>query len=115
MATTPSRLSKPQQAYILARAYYDAAYKEHVDYGRLMDMECEKLGIATPYGILPPEHPMWPKAQKLLDRENAAKKLMYEAANNLFDWAVETTLARCGTVDQKAEIRAMVEKVKALD
>lgn len=113
-ATSSIRFSKPQQAYMLARAYYDVVYNAHLAYGRKMDVECDKLGIPTPYGILPEGHPMWAEAQKLLDRENAAKKLMYDAAHNLIDWAIDSTLARCGTAKQKSDIRAMAAKVKTM-
>jgi hypothetical protein len=105
-------LSKPQYAYAQALAAFDAAHKSHLEYGKLMDAECERLGIATPFGVLPEGHPMWAQAQALLDAENALSTLMYEAAHNLFEWATEITLAKMGTEKQKADIRAMVAAVK---
>lgn len=78
-----------------------------------MDDECEKLGTPTPFGVLPPGHSMWARGQMLLDRENAAKKQMYEAANNLIDWGVETAIAERGEPEQKTKIRTMAEAVKS--
>ena len=104
--------SKQQNEYMAARAYFDVAYKAYLDYEKLMDAECDKLGIATPYGILPEGHPMRIESQRLLDIENAARTKMYAAAHNLFDWATETALARHGTEKQKADIRKMVSTVK---
>jgi hypothetical protein len=108
------KFSKPQIAYMVARAAFDVVYNACRANDLLMDAECEKLGIPTPYGILPEGHPMWKEAQRLLDNETAARKLMYEAAHNLFDWATETTLANVAraTLQQKASIRSMVAEVK---
>jgi hypothetical protein len=55
---------------------------------------------------------MWAEAQRLLDEDNAAKKLMMDSAHNLFNWATEATLAKMGTETQKTQIRAMVASVK---
>ena len=104
--------SPAQNAYMLARAAFDVAYKACRDHDKLMDAECEKLGIETPYGILPEGHPLMVEAQRLLDRENEFRKLMYDAAHNLFDWATETTLTKMGTETQKTAIRQMVATVK---
>jgi len=104
--------SPAQNAYMLARAAFDVAYKTCREHDRLMDTECEKLGLKTPYGILPEDHPLMIEAQRLLDRENEFRKLMYEAAHNLFDWATETALAKLGTPKQKTDIRQMVATVK---
>lgn len=106
--------SSPQIAYLKARALYEVAYQAHRDHDKLMDAECDKLGIRTPYGILPDGHPMWVEGQRLLDLENAARTLMREAAHNLFDWATETTLAKMGTAQQKEQIRNMVASVKKM-
>jgi hypothetical protein len=112
--TTTIRFSEAQTNYMIARAAFDVAYKAHRDHDKLMDAECEKLGIETPYGILPDGHPMWEEGQRLLDEENAASTLMYKASHELFDWATETTLAKMGTPEQKAQIRDMVAKVKKM-
>ena len=112
--TKTRSFSDAQLAYMEARAFFDASYQAGRDYDKLMDLECDKLGIETPYGILPDGHPMRDHAQLLLDRENVARKLMYSAAHNLFDWAIESTLAKKGTSAQKVAIRAMVAKVKKM-
>jgi hypothetical protein len=104
--------SPAQKAYMLARAAFDVAYKACRKHDRIMDAECEKLGLETPYGILPEDHPLMIEAQRLLDRENEFRKLMYDAAHNLFDWATETALAKMGTPKQKTDIRQMVATVK---
>lgn len=57
---------------------------------------------------------MMDKAQKLLDRENEARKLMYAAAHNLFDWASESALAKRGTPAQKDSIRKAITEVKQM-
>ena|SRR5665213_833569 len=106
------KFSPAQTAYMMARAAFDVAYKACRDYDKLMDAECQRMAIPTPYGILPEGHPMRAEAQRLLDRENVWRKLMYDAAHNLFDWATETTLARMGTAAQKTAIRQMVATVK---
>jgi|SRR5579859_6241991 len=103
-----------QKQYAIAKAAFDQARAASNDYDKVMDAECERLGIETPYGILPEGHPMWQEGQRLLDAENVAKKAMYQAAYNLFDWATEETFKRCGTKKQHAEIRAAVEKVKKM-
>lgn len=108
------KLSTQQMNYIKARALFDVAYKAHLDYDKLMDAECEKLGIETPYGILPDGHPMWIRGQELLDAENAAKKLMYQAASELFDWATSETFKRVGTPQQHKDIMEAVEQVKKM-
>jgi len=106
------KFSVAQMCYVAARAAFEVARKDSRDYDVQIDAECEKLGIKTPYGILPDSHPMLPEAQRLLDVENAATKDLYAAAHALFDWATESTLARIGTPTQKAAIRAMVTAVK---
>lgn len=106
--------SKQQMAYMAARAAFDVAYRASREYDKVMDAECEKLGIETPYGILPEGHPMWEKAQQLLDAENAAKELMYKAAHSLFDWATSETFKRCGTPAQHKAISEAVSKVKQM-
>ena len=106
------KLSPAQNTYAIARAAFDVAYKACREHDKAIDAECDRLGIATPYGILPEGHPMMIEAQKLLDRENEFRKLMYEAAHNLFDWATETTLEKMGTTKQKSDIRQMVATVK---
>ena len=105
------RFSREQTAYMMARAAFDVDYKRARDYDKLTDAECDKLGIPTPYGILPEGHPMMVEAQRLLDRETASKDLMHAAARNLFEWATETTLAQHGTEAQKASIRQIVKTV----
>ncbi|HET7215816.1 MAG TPA: hypothetical protein VFL79_19660, partial [Terriglobia bacterium] len=109
-----NRFSKQQMNYAAAKAIFDVAYEESRKYDRLMDAECEKLGIPTPYGILPEGHPMRQHAQELLDKENAAKELMYTAARDLFDWATSETFKHCGTPAQQAEINSAVAKVKKM-
>jgi hypothetical protein len=109
-----SKLSTQQIAYLAAKVVFDAAHSACRKYDKLMDSECEKLGIETPYGILPEGHPMWPESQRLLDEENAAKELMYKAAHDLFDWATSETFKRCGTPQQHADILSAVEKVKKM-
>lgn len=106
--------STAQTTYMLAMANYQVAHDRDLAYDNLMDAECEKLGIETPYGILPEGHPMWVEGQRLLDAENAAKDLMRQAACLLFDWATETTLAKHGTAKQKQDVRDMVAKVKKM-
>ena len=106
------KFSPAQNAYMLARAAFDVAYKACREHDKIMDLECDRLGIATPYGILPEGHPLMIEAQRLLDRENEFRKLMYDAAHNLFDWTTETTLAKMGTAKQKTDIRQMVATVK---
>ena len=97
---------------MVARAAFDVAYKACREHDKIMDRECKRLGIPTPYGILPEGHPLMIEAQRLLDRENEFRKLMYDAAHNLFDWAAETALAKIGTEKQKKDVRAMVATVK---
>ena len=109
-----SKFSAQQLAYAAARARFDAAYQASQDYDKLMDAECEKLGIETPYGILPEGHAMWTEAQRLLDAQNAASKAMYAAAHQLFDWATSETFKHCGTTQQHTDIRAAVAKVKEM-
>lgn len=105
-------LSPAQNTYAVARAAFDVAYTACREHDKIMDLECERLGLATPYGILPEGHPLMIKAQRLLDQENEFRKLMYAAAHNLFDWATETTLAKMGTPKQKTDVRRMVATVK---
>jgi hypothetical protein len=102
---------------MMAKAYYETRSSLSEKYRIEMDAEGVRLGLGTPedaFLILPDGHPMWAKAQQLLDAENEAKALMYQAAFNLFDWATESTLARLGTSEQKTAIRDMVVKVKAM-
>lgn len=106
--------SQQQLNYATARAAFDVAYAESRKYDLAMDAECEKLGIPTPYGILPEGHQMWGRAQHLLDIENATKELMYKAAHDLFDWATSETFKRCGTPQQQTDILEMVAKVKCM-
>jgi hypothetical protein len=106
--------SKAQLNYATARAAFDVAYSAARKYDLAMDAECEKLGIETPYGILPDGHPMWDRAQQLLNAENEAKELMYKAAHQLFDWATSETFKRCGTPAQHEQIMEMVAKVKKM-
>ena len=115
------RFSREQTAYMMARAAYDVDYQRSRDYDKQMDAECQRLGIPNSIdrpdvyvGMLPEGHPMWAEGQRLLDREEASRKLMYAAAHNLFDWATEITLAKCGTPAQKASIRQMVATVKPM-
>lgn len=109
---TNRKLSTQQIKYVAAKVVFDAAYKAARAYDEIMDDECEKLGIATPYGILPEGHPMWIKAQQLLDKENETKAVMYAAAHDLFDWATSETFKRCGTPQQHKDINDAVDKVK---
>ena len=106
------RFSREQIAYAAAKALHTIEYQKARDYDKVCDQEGERLGLETPYAILPEGHPMAMEAQLLLDRENAAKDLLYKAAHNLFDWATETTLTKIGTESQKADIRSMVATVK---
>jgi N-formylglutamate amidohydrolase len=106
------QFSIEQMTYIQARALFEVTRSACRKYDAIMDAECEKLGLATPYGILPDGHAMRAEAQRLLDEDNAAKKIMVDAAHNLFDWATETTMAKMGTETQKVQIRAMVATVK---
>lgn len=114
MATTSRTFSPAQMAYMQARALFEVCQKAYREYELRIDQECNELGIPTPYGILPEDHPMMAEAQRLLDRENEARTLMYDAARNLFDWASETTFLHRGTAKQKAEIREMIAKVKKM-
>lgn len=109
-----ARFSEPQLDYARARVIFDMCYKAARDYDRLMDAEATKLGLPTPFAILPEGHPMMAEAQRLLDMETAAKKLMYLQANALFDWALVETFAHTGTPKQHAAIREAVIKVKEM-
>jgi hypothetical protein len=113
-AKTSRNLSKQQITYVAARVVFDAAYSASREYDKVMDTECERLGIETPYGILPEGHAMWAKAQQLLDKENETKTAMYKAAHDLFDWATSETFKRCGTTQQHKEITDAVNQVKKM-
>jgi hypothetical protein len=108
------QLTPSQNAYAMAKACHTVCKNRHDAYNLLIDAEAERLGIPGPYAILPEGHPMWVEAQRLLDLETAANKLLYAAAHNLFDWATEATLAKCGTPGQHAGIRRMVATVKEM-
>ena len=114
-------LSKPQYAYALARAAYDTANKAYTEHEKLYNAEAQRLGIPnaidhpTIYcGILPEDNPVAIEAQRLLDVKNEFNKLMYAAAHNMIDWAIDTTLGKMGTAKQKADIRTMAEAVKKM-
>ena len=47
-----------------------------------------------------------------MDEQNAALKIMHEAANALFDWGLAKCFAKHGTAKQQAEIKAAVEQIK---
>lgn len=79
-----------------------------------MDKEGERLGLPVPFAILPNDHPMWVRGQELLDAENAALRDMRAAANAMFDWALDETLGRCGTPEQKRNIREQFETIKKM-
>ena len=108
------KLSAAQISYVAARAAYDVAHREYLTHGEQIDIEGERLGLDTPYCILPPAHPLMIEGQRLLDIENERKRAMYAAAARLFDWASETVLTKMGTPQQKAEIRECVAKVKVM-
>ena len=90
----PRKFSTAQIRYMAAKAAFDVAYEASRKHDELMDIEGEKLGLEVPYCILPDGHPMHDVAQANLDTENAARKAMYAACNDLFDWALTTTFAR---------------------
>ncbi len=106
--------SQEQKAYMAAKAFYEMQYKAARDYDLVMDAECERLGIETPFGILPEGHPLLPQAQVNLNNESAAREILYRAGHNLFDWATETTLTKMGTPSQKQSFRNMVARVKEM-
>jgi hypothetical protein len=108
------KFSQAQEHYLAAKVIYDATHEQFMDQQKAIDVECEKLGIETPYGILPVEHPLMIQGQALLDAENVAKDAMYAAAFILFDWAIETTLSHVGTEAQKATTRAFACTVKKM-
>lgn len=101
-------------AYAQAKALHTVCYQRCRAHDEVMDKEGDRLGLPTPYAILPEDHPLMAEAQRLLNAEMAANKILYQAAHNLFDWATETTLARCGTPAQAADVRKMVATVKEM-
>lgn len=109
---TLRNFSAAQMDYMKARARFDVAHADYMDYEKLTDAECDKLGISTPYGILPVNHLMLAEAQRLLNCQNEARQQMYEAAHTLFDWATESALAKRGTPQEKKAVREMVATVK---
>lgn len=106
--------SGAQLSYLEAKAMFDVAYHAKRDYDIVTDRECDRLGISTPYGILPEGHPMRVEGQRLLDQENEARTLMYAAAHRLFDWASESALAIRGTKAQKESIRQAIVSIKKM-
>lgn len=108
------KLSGAQLNYVAKRAAYDVAHREYLANSDKIDAEGERLGLETPYCILPEDHPLMIEGQRLLDIENEHKRAMYAAAAALFDWASETVLTKMGTPQQKTEIRDAVAKVKTM-
>lgn len=106
------KLSAQQKNWIAAKALYEIAYEASRANDKLIDAEAKRQGLPTPYAILAEDHPLMVKGQELLDDENAARKIMYQAAYALFDWGLEVTFAKCGTPKQQAEIKKAVETIK---
>jgi hypothetical protein len=114
MAMSKRNFSPAQLRYIIAKAAFETVRDERRAHDLIVDAECERLGINTPFGILPEGSPLRLKSRALFDAENAARKVMYEAAFELFGWATETALAKIGTEMQKAAIRNAVALVKKM-
>lgn len=109
-----------QQKYLEARKLYDAIYAEHRAENDRRDEEMRQLGY-DPWedtGVsvterFPEDHPIWITGQEILDRLTPARKEMYDAARELFEWGVDRIVKQArASPAQKESFRDMLETVK---
>ncbi len=105
--------SPAQRAYLAAKISFDVADRDYLANNELMDAEGARLGLATPFCVLPDGHPMRAEAQRLLDRRCERLDAMRDASNALFDWALETVFVKTAPGSrQKNAISSAVARVK---